>query len=284
MWLTVWGFLKGISPGLVSSFMGTLFGALLAFFIKRAQDKREEEKKHINQGNMALFAIKLQIDTLLQYESILNEWRTKEARAHAWMGIKSILEPTEKPVINLDELGWLLESSDPNILTDIMIARNGYLTAISVNEHRAKIKKGVDEHIEREMQKEMPNFNDKFIPSEFLEKVLTPKEIGELKQSAEFMLDHTLDALHSNLETIGKLNKILKEMWPKSRFITIDKEASIKAFGIELPHRGRCFAAPRTQKVLSSAFIEQKLTSYHYNSSVVLTVLKKVWGGEEAGR
>lgn len=219
------------------SLIGTGVGAWLAFQVKRLQDKNDETKRQKTAGNFALFTLVQQVNDLLQTERALAEWRPEAMKSTRWIEMKSILGFSEMPALHAEDLGWLLETNDRNILGRLMAARNGYLSVHGLLEHRKQIKFRVDDHLEKEIQKAGLVLTGSKIPTDFLMEHLTERQIVELKQSTEDLLTFSSDVLHDQFEVMEDLHKALKKIWPKSVFVKLEpKEVLLKRHNLKLPY------------------------------------------------
>ncbi|HJW72591.1 MAG TPA: hypothetical protein VJ486_07005 [Geothrix sp.] len=216
--------------------IGTLGGALLAFQIKRVQDAHEEEKRQRAAGNLAMFTLVMQMNDLLQNEMVLKPWRHDSVKVRRWFELKPIISFSELPAIRLEELGWLLETEDRNILGRVLAARNGYLAVNGLLKIRHQIKEKVNDYLEEKLKNEKVEITNGEIPWAFLKKHLTDRQNVELKESAEQLLSMNLDVFHDHFEVMADLHKAMKKIWPGRVLIAPEpKEGVLEKVGLSLP-------------------------------------------------
>lgn len=216
--------------------LGTLVGASLAFFVKRLQDKSDEKKKRIEAANYSLFVLVQQTNDLIQTERVLSEWRPEERRQTRWIEMKPVLGFTEQLPLRTENLNWLLATEHRNLLGRYMAARNGHLTVMGLIEQRKQIKGRVDDHLEREITKAgLPTKENSLISSDFLDKILSGRQVVELTQSAENLLEFNVSILVDHFEVIEQLHAAFKKIWPKESFIKLEpKEDLLNRYGLIL--------------------------------------------------
>jgi hypothetical protein len=240
------------SDKIFSSLVGTALGAGLAFGAKWIQDRRDEVKRQKAAANFALFALTQQVNHLINYERELAKYRPESKKASRWIEMPPFLITSELPLLHTEDLSWLLETSDRNLLGRLMAARNGYLAVLSLIKQRIEIKGRVDEHIEKKIQNAGLHFQGRGCSESFLREHLTDRQEFELRQSTETLLTMNSDVIHDHFEVIEAMHVALKQIWPKSIFIKLGpKEALLKKWNISLPEPSKHLSDKPSEAFLS---------------------------------
>lgn len=221
-----------ILPGLI----GTGVGAWLAFWSKTRMDRGDEIKRRKASANYAMFVLQRHVNELVCIERELNAWRPEEHKKHRWLEMMPLMTYAELPALKVDDLAWMIEASDPNLLGRLMVARDKVLTVHGCLETRRQVKQRVNDHLE-EKTKDIV-FPSGTVSADFLFSVLTSRQIVELELSAEGLLNSVADALHFNFEIAEDLHREFRRIWPKPkvRIIHLEpKETLLAREKLDLP-------------------------------------------------
>lgn len=199
-------------------------------------DRRDEIKRRKASANYAMFVLQRHVNELVCIERELNAWRPEGQKKKRWLEMMPLLTYAELPPLRIDDLAWMIEASDPNLLARLMVARDKMLSVHGSLDVRRQVKQRVNDHLE-EKTKDMV-FPTGTVSSEFLFSVLTGRQVVELELSAEGLLDSVADALHFNFEIAEDLHKEFRRIWPKSevRIIHLEpKETLLARYKLVLP-------------------------------------------------
>ncbi len=206
-------FFDKVFPGL----LGTFMGAALALRSKSYLDSRDQRKKQRIAGNFALFGLAQYINFLLTVERLLVEWRDPSLSDKVWFCVPMMDDFSEPPALPIEDLDFLLSSSDPNLLGELVICRNLVLTLKGIIEKRNQQKVRANEFLERELGQLIAL--EQAIPWEFCKKNLSPRLQAELSISAEVILTESTRSITFIHATARKLERALREKWPGEKFI-----------------------------------------------------------------
>lgn len=228
--------LDKIMPSLIVGLFGTLAGAALAFWSKRRMDQYDEIKKQKASANYAMFVLQRHVNELVCLERELNAWRPEEQKSRRWLEMMPLHQYAELPSLRIEELSWMIQKADPNLLSRLMVARDKMLAVHGCLELRQHVKQRVNDHLE-EKTKDMVFHEDK-VPLDFLLSLLTNRQVVELQISSDGMLDNVADAIHFNFEIAQELHAAFRAIWPnpKDPIIRLEpKEELLKRFNLVLP-------------------------------------------------
>jgi len=115
-------------------FLGAFFGAFCAFEYERRRKRDEERSKQTVALRDAQFALAARINTLLViHEQHLAPQTNKPDR---WVELHPVLNVTTTTVIPIPELSFLLDDVDPNLLSELVVARNKFDTVCEIIAYR----------------------------------------------------------------------------------------------------------------------------------------------------
>ena len=229
-------FLDKVFPGL----LGTGVGAWLAFWSKGRMDARDEIKKHKASANYAMFVLQRHVNELVCLEKELNAWRPEATKNRRWLEMMPLQQYSELPHLQIEDLSWMIQQSNPNLLARLMLSRDKMLTVHGCLETRRQVKQRVNDRIE-DKTKDMV-FTSGEVPVDFLLGFLTGRQMVELELSADSLLDCTADALHFNYEIAHDLHQAFRKIWPdpKVRIIHLEPKATLlKRHNLVLPEPNR---------------------------------------------
>lgn len=117
-----------------SAFFGTFVGAFLVFLFQRRHEAKKEQNAKISAGKWAQFTIYTQLNALMNIkQQYLDPKRDDQYRE---LTLPPISFPPNLPQIDLPGLVFLLESNAAQILNEIMISEQRFLTIVGVLEQR----------------------------------------------------------------------------------------------------------------------------------------------------
>lgn len=229
--------LERVLPSLSVGLVGTFTGAAIAFWSKTRMDRRDEVKRRKASANYAMFVLQRHVNELVCIERELNAWRPEAQKKRRWLEMHPLLTYAELPPLRIDDLAWMIEASDPNLMARLMVARDKMLSVNGSLDVRRQVKQRVNDHLEAKT-KDMV-FPAGTVSSEFLFSVLTDRQVVELELSAEGLLESVADALHFNFEIAEDLHREFRRIWPKPkvRIIKLEpKQQLLERFGLTFPN------------------------------------------------
>lgn len=204
-------------PGLI----GTAVGAWLAFWSKRRLDKHDEEKRHQASGNRTLFILLQYLNTFTDAERLISQWRDPGATESRWFLMPKIQDFSDPPRIPIDEMSFLLELKDPNLLGQLVVAQNRMLTFQGIVRERNRLKEQLLDHLGK--QPGIPPEAQVIDRMKFI-RAATP---FPLWASMDNLVDQILERLPRDIrdltQTFTDVEKTLRGHWPKARFLKFDK-------------------------------------------------------------
>jgi len=147
----------------IKIFLGAFFGAACAFAYERRRKKDEERSKRTIALRDAQFAILTRINSLLVIHT--QHLASQAKNLHRWVELPPVLYATTPTELPLAELSFLLDDVDPNLLGEIVVARNKYDTALKIiayrNEKHDEFQKLFEQgKVSERLQVQLTNFTD----------------------------------------------------------------------------------------------------------------------------
>lgn len=208
----------------MATLMAAYFGARYAFDLHSEKEKESLKQKNFTNGNLTIFNILRMINNLTNYQQqIINPIRGEKKN---FVEMSPTL-PSEKDKIelNIDQLSFLMETNDPNILGEISVAESKYQRAIDAIRERSRV----------HLAEAQPSLEEAGILEggnytfEQIEKALGNRLYTTLQQSTKQIIEH-VDSTIINLYEIGnKLSQILEAIYPKEKIIRIAQPNQLDA-------------------------------------------------------
>ena len=179
---------------LVSSLCGAFFGALGAYWVGRFKEKRDEDKRRYTALLTTQYALYSQwsIAEMLR-KDFLESVRNDQDR---WQKLKNFIIPYKHIEVPFDELSFLLESKEPNLLQEIHIAEKRYSTCVEMLERVNKTR--------LELQTKYPPIT--FNMATGIGNITAPRhEVFILKE----LTDMLYDSADKALPTLSKTNELV---------------------------------------------------------------------------
>jgi hypothetical protein len=201
-----------ISTTVLSAFAGTS----AAFYLERSKKEDEEKKKELSAGNRAIFLISQQYNILNTLKNQLIE--PYKDNPGAWVNIPAVLPRCHDDLrFDVAALEFLLDSSNPNILGELLVAEQRFLEAIkTVNErsilHRDRLQSQI-----AALKYERGTY---VLPGE-LEAGLDKEVVGGLKTLTAALIEHVNEGMEGLTNVYRKLADHLSMMFPGKRIIKL---------------------------------------------------------------
>jgi hypothetical protein len=202
---------------LILAFIGTFFGAFLAFALEQRDRTRERLSLRNADGNIALI-------TLWQMWEILNQYKkevidTAPDDAGRWLNM-SVTQPESHGNLGFDlaKLHFLLDGKDKNLLGKLLLEQRRFYSAIALINRRSEL-----------MLKEIwPRFpaagieRGKQYDERAIKQVLGENNLIEARTLADGLTANITENLASFKVTFQQLRAQLHETMPKKKFINVD--------------------------------------------------------------
>lgn len=200
-------FAKALFP-----FLGTFVGAFLAFRLQEYREELKDERARIASLNRALLVLGVQHNEIRGYLKLMAPYKSEIEMAFNFPAI----QPQEKLEISqkFDDLDFLLRSSDPNLLFELIIEQGRFDQAIAAIRVRNIFY----------VQELQPVLAQKKLNNKLLSRMDLEKEVGEYLfggavNGANSMVSHVRDSNESLPALFDKLRKISKELYPSEKFL-----------------------------------------------------------------
>lgn len=217
--MPIWDFLTSIDwlrflGQTVPTLVAAMAGAYFAFRLERVHQESKERNAQVAEGNLALFTLTQMWNVLKQYQlDVVEDWRDRE---DAWLNMPVTL-PDEAAELkfNLSKLGFLIYSSNPNILNDIALHQRRFqfgLTQIkSRNEmHLTKVFPRMDAAgIRRGVA----------VPTDAIENTLGGTLVHQMKSLSAGIIENIDDDVRDMQRDFGRLRDILCAQFSGKKFI-----------------------------------------------------------------
>jgi len=208
--------------GFLLATLGTFLGAFFAFRLNEHKDKDKiirEQKKALNR---ALFILGRQQNVLLLLNEHLSLFKNEFERT---FNLPALSLPSYPDLIqNFQELDFLFESSQPNILMMLAIEQERfYQTMESIRIRNTFYVNEVLPEIHR------LELNHKELTLSQISKVLGEKIFGEAINGTRSLYFHVEQGNKSISELLETLFKLAKEIFPDERFPKFERDPNLSA-------------------------------------------------------
>lgn len=126
----IWMHILALVADVLKIFLGAFFGAACAFTYERRRKRDDARYNRTVAMRDAQFALNARINSLLV---IHKQYLATQARnPNRWVELSPVLYVTASPVIPMGELSFLLDDIDPNLLGELVVARNKFDTVCEI--------------------------------------------------------------------------------------------------------------------------------------------------------
>ena len=196
----------------IFALIGTFFGALFAFRLQESKEKAKEVKARKTALNRALLVLGMHHNEIQNYIKELSPYVSEVDRAFNL--------PASQPVENLDlrqkfdELDFLLESSNPNILVELIIEQQRFDQVMQAIKLR-------NNFYVNEVQPVFAaqGLNHRLVAREELREKLGERLFEGAITQVKMVYDHVGSSNDSLQEVFGKLRTVAKELFPSEGFV-----------------------------------------------------------------
>lgn len=198
----------------IATLISAFVGAWSAFKLQDNSNSRATTDSQVSAVNRAIF-------TLTQQWNILNNIYKQiiepvEDNALAFINMRALMpSTTQMPVIDFNELSFILETKHRQLLADIYLEQERFESAIHAMNYRAKIHL---DSVQPKMAESGIRVGDAFT-AEQLEKMLGHGMFETLKVATGQAVAHNKKTRASLLKVMTALNGAMKEQFPKKSII-----------------------------------------------------------------
>jgi len=211
---------KYFADKILPSLVGTAVGALLAFRTKHWQDKHDETERQIASANYALFTLIDHFTDIVNIEQEIAPWRLEHKKRRRWLEMKPLIVNTERSGFQVADLGWLLETDDRNLLQKLLISYKSYSLLFFVLERRNQTKLKTNDSLEIAAHANKLESTD-YLANSFVRSILTQRQIFELNETADQLLDSSQRVLLDHFNLIQEFHTAMKAKWQDRKIINI---------------------------------------------------------------
>lgn len=197
--------------------LGAAFaGSGSAFYLQNQKEKRKEKNRQISAINQALFALIRQYQALVNIQNDLEPFREDELRYLSAPAISANDYYDYK--IKVEMLDFLLDSSEPNLLMQILLEVERFEMALK------SIQLRTNDHIEK-LQPQMEKHG--IAPGALISLDDLNSKIGflireTLTNETNQMYKHVDETIQSTLIGIKDLEAFARRTYPKTKFVRLE--------------------------------------------------------------
>lgn len=206
-------FLTSYIPAL-ATLVAAYYGAKYAFQFQNDKELIAEKNHNIVSANAAIFTLSRMANKLFNYRRdvitpVLN-------KTSAFIEMQPTLDMEKEHIkLNIEALYFLLQTSDKNILGEVMVEEERYRSAIEAINKRSQL------HLQ-EMQPVLEKAG--FVEGgnytlEQFEKILGNRLYITMQEATEQVITHVDSTITSLKQTADKLTTIIKEQYPNETVI-----------------------------------------------------------------
>ena len=198
----------------LATLVAAFAGAGFAFYLQDKKERRKEEVQRISSLNQALLALARQYQALGNIKNDIDPFREDKLR-YASAPALSTNEFSDIK-IKIETLGFLVDSSDPNLLMEIMLEQERFEMAL----------KAVQLRSETHVTKFQPAYAKLGIDGGVIRIADFRLTLGALladalKNETDQMYKQIYETYDSTLMVLNKLRAHAKQIYPKEKFLGI---------------------------------------------------------------
>lgn len=205
---------KDLAAGLFA-LLGTFAGALLAFRLEESREKAKEVRAQKTALNRGLLVLGFHHNEIRTYRNLIAPYKTDIELA---FNLPASQPPEQIDMRQrFDDLDFLLDSSTPQVLFDLIIEQERFDQALQAVRQR-------NEFYVREVQPVFAakGLNNRLVSTAELESELGEYLFGGALQGAETIREHMEGSNESIPAAFEKLRKVAKELYPDEKFVKFD--------------------------------------------------------------
>jgi hypothetical protein len=197
--------------------LATFLGASAAFYLERRAKQKENNRASLASANRALFILSRQFGILNQVRNqVINPVRNDPG---AWINMPAVLPKTHDDLrYDIGSLQFLLESGDPNLLTELLMEEDRFFEAIkTINERSRKHSNELQPKLAAMGIKEGTYYSS----AAELEKALGIDLIGSMKTLTKALTEHVDEGIDGLKAIHEKLTNMFSKLFPGQRILKI---------------------------------------------------------------
>lgn len=197
--------------------LATFFGASAAFFLERRTKKKENKIASLASANRSLFILSRQFGILNQIRNqVINPVRHDPG---AWINMPAVLPKTHDDLrYDIGSLQFVLESEEPNLLTELLMEEDRFFEALKTINERSK------KH-SNELQPKLAMLGIKegtyLYSAAELEKALGMDLIGSMKTLTKALTEHVDEGIDGSKAIHEKLIRTFTKLFPDERILKV---------------------------------------------------------------
>lgn len=235
--LVVFAFLLGAAAGfliqieeesleIVVPALTTLLAAFLgAWFAFRLQNNKEENKKHqenIEAANRALFMLSRVINELENIKKqVIDPVRDQPDRFLAMPPF--LIRNYDAVRFDTKSLIFLLKSNSPNLLGELITEENRFHQAINSLSNRSELHR---HEVQPLLEEAEVRIGCEYRIAD-IKKALGERIFTQITMATDDLIEHVDETLSTSEDLMKKFAVVMKEIYPKSKFITIEKRRQL---------------------------------------------------------
>jgi len=209
------GFLSAFVPAL-ATLVAAYVGASYAFRLQAKREKEQTDRENRVAGNLAVFQIGTMLNRLANYQrQIIDPVRDKPLAYIEMRPTLNLLEDDIRP--DIEGLSFVLDAGSPDLLGEFMREHESYRAIVATVQDRSRL------HVDI-VQPAMENgglVGRVEVTPELLTGILGVRVHESLRGSTAAIIEHVDTAITSLQEVGEKLTKLLKELYPGQRVISV---------------------------------------------------------------
>jgi len=215
-------FVKAINSSniitVVTAFAGALSGAWGAYKLQINKENKKEEKQKINSLNKALFILLRQINAMTMFKIDLEKVQEEDPIVRAFQIKAWKPNPYNDLKFNFEELSFILDTEDLNLLHELFIVQESFEQAIeTINQRSIYFINKVTPEME------LKDIDNKKLTIDELKTEMDNNKIDGLVYATDNMYEHVYGTYQQLEDVELKLFNFAKSQYPKQKFIRVEK-------------------------------------------------------------
>ncbi|MDP1708139.1 MAG: hypothetical protein Q8L89_03630 [Gammaproteobacteria bacterium] len=199
----------------LATLIAAFAGAWFAFYLQDKKECRKERNQRVSSINQALFTLARQYRALCNMKEDLDAFKDDNLR---FVNAPALTTNDSQDIrVKIDNLHFLLESSNPNLLMEVTLEQERFEMALKAIQLRS------DFHI-GELQPVFVSLGIKNgvpISLDEISQKLGPRLVGTLRNQTDQMYSNVYESCGSTLDVLNKLRTFAKQTFPKDKFIGV---------------------------------------------------------------
>jgi hypothetical protein len=186
-------------------------GAWAAFLFESWRDEKREKDKQYRAIKFAHFVVMSQYQEMINFQDTY--FKTFKSQDNAWWQMHPGLLGFASPTLNLSELGFILEGSDPDLLNRMTVGEQRYRTVRNIIAYRNQL----HSELQRRAAALQAQGIEGAASQEAFDKVLGNDLVKQLKDLTVELFEIHESATSLLEENLSGINKFVSEHFPDRR-------------------------------------------------------------------